>query len=135
MSIFAGVWMDNQKAVTVILVKESVDLSIIKSRAESPSKTIEEQRLATPYAQRLLAENLQKTVNGADNDFFDKIYRRVKTADELVLVGPDDAKKQFINFLMQQRSPMKVRGCVPVGFMSNSEIAQHVCRVFNHSYY
>lgn len=137
MSIFAGIWMDHRKAVTVILGDENLDMSIIESNAEAPSKTSGGHHQVAPYAhQDVVAEDHRRRKYDAEtSEYFHKIYRRIKSADELVLIGPGEARKQFINFLMQQRSPIKLRECMPVGWMSNSEIARHVCRVFNRAYY
>lgn len=136
MSIFAGIWMDHRKAVTVILGKENLDMSIIESDAKSPSRISGGHRQVAPYAQDIVAEDhRQRKCTAEMTEYFHKIYRRIKTADELVLIGPGEARKQFINFLMQQRSSIKLRECMPVGLMSNSEVAQHVCGVFNRAYY
>jgi len=137
MSIFAGIWMDHRKAVTVILGSENLDMSIIESSAETPSKTSCGHRQAVPYShQNVVAEDhRQRKYATQTNEYFEKIYRRIRSADELVLIGPGEARKQFINFMMQQRSPIKLRECMPVGWMSNSEVARHVCRVFNRAYY
>ncbi|MDL0432663.1 hypothetical protein QPM17_16095 [Marinobacter sp. TBZ242] len=125
MSILAGIWMDHRKAVTVILGSENLDMSIIESNEESVSETLERPRRMAPHARH----------DVEINRYFDKILRRIKAADELVLIGPGEAKRQFISFLMLQRSAIKLRECMPVGCMTNSEVAQHVCRVFNRSYY
>lgn len=137
MSIFAGIWMDHRKAVTVILGKENLDMSIIESDAKSPSRTSGGHRQVTPYAhQDVVAEDHRQHKYTAEmTEYFHKIYRRIKTADELVLIGPGEARKQFINFLIQQRSSIKLRECMPVGLMTNSEVARHVCRVFNRAYH
>ncbi|WP_150913586.1 hypothetical protein [Marinobacter halotolerans] len=137
MSIFAGIWIDQRKAVTVILGKDSLDMSIIELDAELPSRTSGGHRQQAPYPhQDVAAENHRQPKYAAEMlDYFRKIYRRIKTADELVLIGPDKSRQQFINFLMQQRSPIGLRECMPVGLMSNSDVARYVCRVFDRSYH
>lgn len=137
MSIFAGIWMDHSKAVTVILGNENLDMSIIESSAESPAKGSGGHHQVAPYAhQDVVAEDHRQHKHAAEtNEYFHKIYRRIKAADELVLIGPGEARKEFINFLMQQRLSIKVRGCMPAGLMSNREVARQVCRAFNRAYH
>lgn len=137
MSIFAGIWIDERKAVTVILGKDSLDMSIIELGAELTSRISGGHRQQAPYAhQDVAAENHRQPKYAAEMlEYFHKIYRRIKTADELVLIGPDKSRQQFINFLMQQRSPIGLRECMPVGLMSNSDVARYVCRVFDRSYH
>jgi len=137
MSIFAGIWMDHRRAVTVILGVENLDMSIVESDAERPSKTSGGHRQVAPFAhQDVVAEDHRKRQYDAEtNQYFERIFQRIKVADELVLMGPGEAKQKFINFLMRQRSSIKLRECMPVGVMSNREVAQHVCRVFNRAYH
>lgn len=137
MGIFAGVWIDDKQAVTVILGKESLDMSIVESHAKSPSINSGGHRQVIPHLQQdVVAEDHRQPEYAAQmTEYFNKIYRRIKMADELVLIGPGKTRKQFINFLMQQRSPIRLRECIPGGLMSNSDIARHVCRVFNRAYF
>lgn len=135
-TIQAGLWIDHSKAVTVILHNESIDLSIIDSQAEYPPQTNGDFRALALYGNlRLMSEAGNKgRFDSRIAHFFDKVFRRIKPASELVLMGPGETRKQFINYLIQQKSPIKLRECMPAGLMSNSEITRHVCRVFNRIY-
>lgn len=136
MSNQVGVWLDHRKAITVVLGSSGVDLAIIESDSEKPSKSSGGHRQTALYAhQDVVAEDHRKRRFESQNqEYFEKIFRRIKPANELVLMGPGEAKKQFINYLMRQKSPIKLKEMKPTGEMTTGEVTRHVCQVFNRAY-
>lgn len=132
-----GVWLDHRKAITVVLGNSGIDLAIIESDSERPSKSSGGHRQKTLYAhQDIVAEDHRKRrFESQAPDFFEKILRRIKPTSELVLMGPGEAKKQFVNYLMRHGSPIRLKELKPTGEMTTGEVARHVCEVFHRAYY
>ncbi len=137
MRIAAGIWMDHRKAVTVILRGHDTDTCIIESDAESPTKTSGGHHQVTPFAhQDVVPEDYRKRKYTFERDqYFQRILQRINTANELVLIGPGEAKKEFINYLIKHRSPVRLKECKAVGSMTDKEVVQHTCEAFNLVYH
>jgi stalled ribosome rescue protein Dom34 len=136
MTTQAGVWMDYRKAVAVILNNGHVDLNIIESETEAPSRSSGGHHQVSPYShQDVVAEDHRKhRFEGELNKYFERITRRLKSSSELVLLGPGQAKKEFQNYLRGQHAAVKVRECKASQAMSNTELAQYVSKFYSQSH-
>lgn len=137
MTISAGIWMDHRKAVTVILEGNHLDTFVTESHAQATIRmSVENHRLALFAHHDVVGGNLGNPKYPSEiNHYFRQILDRIKTADELVLMGPGDVKKQFINFLIQQRSSIRLKQCKFAGTMTDEEVVQDVCQSFNLVYH
>lgn len=134
MTTQAGIWMDHQKAITVILNNDQVDLAIIESNTKPPSKTSGGHRQVSPYShQDVVAEDHRKRHFEEElSRYFGKILHRIRSSTDLVLLGPGQAKKEFKNYLHDQSPDIQLRECKSAERMTDAEFTRYVCNFFNH---
>ncbi len=128
MSIKFGVWIDHHKAILVQINTEGEKITQINSDAEKPfSSSAGPGSNVNEHPQNYQSENKQehKFMNQL-NGFYDEVLKELSDADPLLIIGPGEAKGEFLKRLQFRRFPAKTVEVVTADKMSDSQVAAKV---------
>lgn len=107
MSIKAGVWIDHQKAVVVLMNDDAAEIKQIDSNADRPFASAGGPSSDQPdRRQGHVAESRQehKFMNEL-NRFYDEVLMCLRGVDTLLILGPGEAKGEFEKRLKFKKFP------------------------------
>lgn len=128
MSIKAGVWIDHHKAILVRMNSEGEEVTQINSDAEKPfSSAAGPGSGIDEHPQHFQSEKKQeqKFMNQL-NGFYDEVLKELSDTDPLLILGPGEAKGEFLKRLKSRRFPAKTVEVVTADKMTDSQVAAKV---------
>ena len=133
MSIKAGVWIDHHKAVLVRMNSDGEEITHINSDVEKPFSTAAGPGLDTEeHPQNYQSESKQehKFMNQL-NGFYDKVLEALHNVNPLLILGPGEAKGEFLKRLQHKRFPTTAVEVVTADKMTDPQVAAKVREHFH----
>ncbi|HEU5239160.1 MAG TPA: hypothetical protein VFU37_18670 [Pyrinomonadaceae bacterium] len=82
-----GLWIDHKKAVIVFLAGNDAEIKLVTSDIERHHR---QSGVATP------ADDIrQRDLTGRLNGFYDEVISCIRSAEEILILGPGEAKGEF----------------------------------------
>lgn len=128
-----GIWMDHKKAVLTICSDEIQKTALVHSRVARWSKATGGSRGALPYGYNGGGAEDKKDHrrDHALHDYFRGLLEKLRAADEIYLMGPGLAKKEFKKFLDENHFGARVMGLSQKDHLTENQIAAET-RAFFH---
>ena len=82
-----GLWIDHSKAVIVFLAGNDANTKLVTSDIETQQRQPSDATLANDIRQRELTEEL--------DHFYDEVISCIRGAEEIFILGPDEAKDEL----------------------------------------
>lgn len=97
MGIKAGVWIDQKKAVIVLITDLGEEIGVIESDIEKPVRPTAAARAKTKHTPNdFVAEGkLDRKRTAVLNAYYDEVLACLRDAEAVVLLGPGEAKTEF----------------------------------------
>ena len=101
MTINAGVWIDHHKAVVVLITAEDEDMLQIMSNRDMPTRTLGGKRVKKTYTPSdfVAEDKCDRKAMSHLNKFYDDVIACLLDADAILVLGPGEAKGEFIKRL------------------------------------
>ena len=128
MTINAGVWIDQHRAVIVHLTARREDVRHVQSDWAATSK--DEGKSKNDFVAEDKRERKETILL---NKFFDKVIVCLQDAEAILILGPGQAKGEFRNRLKSQKFKGKVAELKTVDKLTDPQIAAHVREHFHKS--
>jgi len=128
MTINAGVWIDHHKAVVVLITEDGEDMLQIMSDPDAPVRSSGDVRGKHSYTPNdFVAEDKRERKAAIHlNKYYDKIIDRLRDADAILVLGPGEAKREFIKRIESQKLRGRIAHVGTVDKMTDGQIAAHV---------
>ncbi len=129
MTINAGVWIDHQKAV-VILIDDGVETMLhFKSDPDATKRGTASKGAHTPHV--YIAEDTleHKTMNHL-NMFYDEVLAALSKAAAILVVGPGEAKGEFRKRIEHKKFLGQIEPVQTTDKMTDGQVAAHVRQYF-----
>jgi stalled ribosome rescue protein Dom34 len=128
MTINAGVWIDHHKAVVILITDEGEDTLQIMSDPDSPARFSGGQRVKSSHTPNdFVAEDKRARKAMAHLDkYYDDVIARLRDADTILILGPGEAKQEFIKRLEGKKLKGRIAHIGTVDKMTDREIGAHV---------
>jgi hypothetical protein len=124
MKRYAGLWIDLQEAVIVLISDDGQDIRHIKSHLEKQVHLSSETRLDPVEAAR------ERRFTNHLNDYYDEVISHIRSANSIMLFGPGETTIEFKNRLESQDLGGYIVGLETVGKLSDYQIATKVQQHF-----
>jgi hypothetical protein len=101
-----GVWLDSAGALLVFLSDEEVVLRRIPSGVESRFRTSGGSRGRTPYGPQEVASEskAEERRKHQYHRYFQEVAQAIRRVDEILLLGPGEAKQHFASAIRKERA-------------------------------
>ena len=121
----AGLWIDHKKAVIVTVSGEREEITQITSNMEKHVRyTGEAEDLSgEDQRDRKFSDHLSK--------FYDQVIASVRDAEVLLIIGPGEAKGEFVKRLRSEHLGERIVGIETVDKMTDRQIAARVRQLFS----
>jgi hypothetical protein len=132
-----GVWIDHEKAIVVTLSRGITDVQTVLGDVEPKHRSTGGTRSGHPYSHRSVESTSAQSAWRLEQirRLFDQVEALIDGADELVVLGPGEAKDEFATFLgdtHRQGTPsVKASATVP-SHLTEPQIAAQVREMFGH---
>jgi hypothetical protein len=128
MTINAGVWIDHHKAVVVLLAGDREDVRQIMSGRDKPARSAGGARIKSSYTPNdFVAEDKRERKAMTDlNKYYDEVIACLRDADTVLVLGPGEAKGEFIKRVAEQKLKRRIAQVETVDRMTDREVAAHV---------
>ncbi len=120
----AGLWIDHRKAVIVTVSGGTEEIMEIASDVEKDERYLGEERdiYADDHRDRWFMEHLDK--------YYDEVISHVRGADSVLVIGPGEAKGEFVKRLESADFDGRIVGVEPADKMTDCQIAARVRQQF-----
>jgi stalled ribosome rescue protein Dom34 len=128
MTMNAGVWIDHHKAVVILITDEDEDMLQIMSDRDMPARSLSGARVRNSYTPNdFVAEDKRERKAAIQlNKFYDDVIACLREADAIFVLGPGEAKGEFIKRIDGQKLKGRVVHVGTVDRMTDRQIAAHV---------
>ena len=101
MATKAGVWIDHRQAIVVLVTDEGKQIKRISSGIERPVRSSGNSRSKHKYTKNdfVAEDRLERKLMTHLKKFFDEVIACVRDAEAMLIVGPGEAKGEFIKRL------------------------------------
>ena len=132
MTMNAGVWIDHHKAVVVLITAKDEAMLQIMSNRDTPARTLGGKRVKTTYTPSDFApeDKCDRKAMSHLNKFYDDVIACLLDADAILVLGPGEAKGEFIKRLEGTKLVGRIAHVETVDKMTDRQIAGHVRRHF-----
>lgn len=123
----AGVWIDHQQAIVVLITDEGQRIEKVKSGTQQAVRSAGNAKKKKYTPNDFIAEDRQERKVASDlKDFYNEVLALIRGADSLLILGPGEAKGE----LSKQATAKRLRG-LAIGVetadrMSDRQIAAKV---------
>lgn len=124
-----GVWLDRVRAVIVTVDGNETKTEILESEVEKHTRLAGGSRSATVYqAQDIASESTHEhRLQNQLAAYYTKVIRALRDPDELLIVGPGEAKHELKKALTKRKGArVKIVGVESADKMTNRQIAAMV---------
>jgi len=128
MTITAGVWIDHHKAVVVLITEEGEKMLQILSDPDTPARSSGDARVKHSYTPNdFVAEDKRERKAAIHlNKYYDEVISRLRDADAILVLGPGEAKGEFIKRIEGQKLKGPITHVGTVDKMTDRQVAAHV---------
>jgi stalled ribosome rescue protein Dom34 len=132
MTINAGIWIDHRKAVVVLISAEDEDMLQIMANRDTPARSLGGERVKKAYTPNdFVAEDKRERKAVIQlNKFYDNVIACLREADAILVLGPGEAKGEFIKRIEGTKLKGRIAHVETVDKMTDRQIAAHVRRHF-----
>jgi hypothetical protein len=132
----AGVWIDQRKAVIVIVSPTEEHTTLIVSNVEKHPERSGDSPLKGPYESRQVPpdDRRQMALTGELNTYYDTVIAAVRDAASLLIFGPGEAKGEFKKRLEKKKLGGRVVAMESADKMTDPQIAAKVRDYFKVSW-
>ena len=113
-----GLWIDHSKAVIVFLAGNDADIKLVTSDIESQRR---QSGVATPAD-----DILQRDLTGRLNGFYDEVTSCIRGAEEILILGPGEAKGELRKRLEKNYLGRRIVGVEAADKMTDPQIVAKV---------
>jgi hypothetical protein len=128
----AGLWIDNQKAIVVLIKTAGEEIKQISSNAEKQLRRTGSTPLQGNFeAQQVPADGTrQRIFTGQLNAYYDEVIACIGDAEAILIFGPGEAKNQLKDRLEDKSLTARVVDTETADIMTEPQIAAKVRRHF-----
>jgi stalled ribosome rescue protein Dom34 len=132
MSIKAGVWIDHRQAVVVLVTDAGQKIKRITSGVEKPVRSSGTSRSKHKYTPNdfVAEDTLQRKLMSQLKDFYDEVFACVRNAEAILVVGPGEAKGEFVKRLKSKKHPGRIVELETTDKMTDRQLAAKVSEHF-----
>jgi stalled ribosome rescue protein Dom34 len=119
-----GLWIDHRKAVVVAIAGETSEMNQISSDVEKHVRYMGGAEASAPEDQvdRRFQDHLRA--------YYDEVIARVRDAESILVMGPGEAKGEFVKRLQSERLGDRIVGVETVDKMTDNQIVASVRKRF-----
>ena len=123
-----GLWIDHKKAVIVRLDDEGEEIQQVESGVGRHIRYRGGSRQKTPYGPQHTQgeDHLDNRFTQHLNKFYEQVIARIRGADEVLILGPGEAKSEFEKRLTQSGVRVRIAAIETAGKMTVRQIAAKV---------
>ena len=105
MATKAGVWIDHKQAVVVLVGDAENQIKNIKSGVKTPSRSTDGSKAKNWYTPNdfVAEDRLGRRFGNELNKFFDEVIASILGSKELLILGPGEAKGEFVKRLKSKK--------------------------------
>jgi hypothetical protein len=120
----AGLWIDHEKAVIVLVTHEGEATKLIISKAERQLRRTGDSPLKGPYEPRQVpaSNRRQKTFTAHLNIYYDAVIACIRNADSILIFGPGEAKGELKRRLKRENLDERITGIETIDKMTDRQI-------------
>jgi hypothetical protein len=120
MAIKAGVWIDHRQATVVLVTDTGKRIKKIASGIEKPDHS----RLKHKYTRNdfVAEDRLEHKLMSRLKDFYNEVIASVRGAEQILIVGPGEAKAQFRKLLKSKEHRGRIAELETTDKMTDSEL-------------
>lgn len=128
----AGIWIDHRQAVIVTLDETKQPMAVIESQAENHPQRAGDSPMHGPYeALQVRADDKQQRIYTAElNRYYDRVIEAVRHLNSLLIIGPGEAKMEFVKRLDHVHLSSRVVGVETADKMTDMQMAAKVHKFF-----
>ena len=132
MKTSAGLWIDHREAIIVLLSPNGRATLRVKSLAEKQRRrTYEPDKGSFPAEDVPCDDVREREYQGELTRYYDKIISHLGTADEILVLGPGEAKIELIKRFIKANGTRPILTVETHDKMTEPQIAAHVRRHFH----
>ena len=133
MKTSAGLWIDHREAIIVLLSPNGRATLRVNSFAEKQRRrTYEPDKGAFPAEDVPCDNSREREYQGELTRYYDKIISHLKTADEVLVLGPGEAKVELIKRLAKANANKPIVTIETRDKMTEPQITAHVRQHFHY---
>lgn len=93
----AGVWIDHNRAVVVLISDTKTETKLIASGIKRPFRSARGRAAKTPYTPRdhVAEDALERKLIDRLKSFYDEVIANIRDAKAILILGPGEAKGEF----------------------------------------
>ncbi len=124
----SGLWIDQRKAVIVVVPREGEETRLILSKAEKQLRRTGDSPLIGSYESQPVpaSDSRQKTFTGHLNIYYDAIIASIRDAESILIFGPGEAKGELKERLEKNNLGRRIIGVETVDKMTDHQIAAKI---------
>ena len=129
MSRMAGVWIDRERAVIVVLADERTEVTRVASGVRGRVRLSGGSRSKTPYGPQDVADERSRGRKRSQEfaRFFERVIDRIQDVERIIVFGPGEAKHELAKALVRsKRLAGKLVGIEPADKMTEPQIVARV---------
>ena len=128
MMMSAGVWIDHHKAVVVLLTEQREDVLQILAEHDTSEQSSGGARVKNSYTPNdfVAEDKRERKATIHLNRYYDEVIARLRDADVILVLGPGEAKGEFIKRIGGQKLKGRIAHVGTVDKMTDRQIAAHV---------
>ena len=132
MTINAGIWIDHHKAVVVLITAEEEDMLQIMSDRDTRARSLGGERVKQTYTRNdfVAEDKRERKAMSRLNKFYDDVIACLLDADAILVLGPGEAKGEFIKRLEGTKLKGRIAHVETVDKLTDRQIAAHLRRHF-----
>jgi hypothetical protein len=132
MAMKAGIWLDHKQAILVLITEEGRQVKKIKSGVGMPTRTAGGSRPTNKYTPHdfVAEDRLERKRLTHLTDFYDEVIARLRGAEALLILGPGEAKSEFLKRLKSKKVGSVVE-MAAADKMSDRQVAAKVSEHFS----
>lgn len=124
MATKAGVWIDHRQAIVVLVTDAGKSIKKIASGIEKPDHS----RLKHKYTPNdfVAEDRLEHKLMSRLKDFYNEVIAGVRGAEQILIVGPGEAKGQLIKLLKSNEHRGRIAELETADKMTDSDLVSKV---------
>jgi hypothetical protein len=124
----AGVWIDHKQAIVVLITGKEKEIKKIAFDIGQPIRAAGGSRSTKPYnpGEFIAEDTLQRKLENDRQNYYDDIIKSVRGAKGLLVLGPGEAKGEFVKRLRSKKLTGTTIDVETVDKMTDPQIAAKV---------
>ena len=128
MTIIAGIWIDQSKAVVLRLSDDGEDLHqiVLSDKKAAHLARGARAKSAQTRSDFVAEDKLARKAGSSPNKYYDEVIGLLKDVDLIFILGPDEAKEELKKHIESTKLKGEIAHVETVDKMTDHEIAWHV---------